>query len=240
VIKKIKATGIGAKRRERPKAVKHAQLLPGPLPGVIRQLPDGAINRIIETTGEKPDNEGWLAHEICQASGHFADDLWDQSPKLRKDVGETLKKVRDLLAGNPGVALLGTQLPEQVAQIRNWLDEDRQLGPGERIARALGKKSILKSLTCVTYAVPETVTRRLAARRRPRNPAPLELLAVSLVGVYARHFNASPTFDRHDGKPRGAVIRFVKATMTELGVGHYKPESIARAVVEWRGWANPH
>lgn len=65
---------------------------------------------------------------------------------------------------------------------------------------------------------------------RGRRPSELEWLAgVSLPLVYERHFRSRSGRSRSaKGEPGGPTVRFIEATLTELGLP-YSPESIVRA-----------
>jgi hypothetical protein len=237
LIKKIKAAGTETKRKGRPKGVK-----PDSAAGYPSWIDTSegaeAIKRIIEATDEKPDDEERLALEIGQAYSLFKIDLYideaktQQRRKLPRRVIVDLERIIKRISGDSLSEWLEPELLRLVTHIRsliNW-----QPDHGERIARALNL------YLYKTNAPDEKAGSRPAMRQpRPRNPSPLELLAVSLVGVYARRFNSEVEFGPgDDDEPRGAVIRFVKATMAELGLSQYKPGSIARAVTNWRSWAS--
>lgn len=228
MIKKIKAAGTGTKRKGRPKGVK-----PDPRAGWPSWIDTSAcaeaIKRIIEATNEKPDDEDRLGQEIGQAYRWFRIDLFvdeaktQQRRKLPRRVIADLERIIERTSGDPLGEWLEPELLRAVRYIRSLIDWQRG-DHDERIARALNVYRT--NASSVTY---ENTNSRAS---------PLELLAVALVGIYARRFNSKERFSYSaSDEPHGAVIRFVKATMTELGLGHYKLGSIARAVVKWRRWA---
>jgi hypothetical protein len=180
-----------------------------------------AIARIAQAVGRVPHNADQLATEIFDACVERRSQL---DPLKARKASERLKKVRRILKG--------------VRKYEELIDSDPHISAA--INQAHGVKLPPAKELLLELIVLESSLVKLAANwrdkadlpvdLRSRRPSELEWLAgVSLSLVYERNFLRRAGRSRNaPGEVGGPCIRFIEATLKELG-WPYSRESIARA-----------
>jgi hypothetical protein len=179
---------------------------------------EAAIASIIDKVGRSPKDRDKLAEAIFDA---FIELRGQIDPSESREAPKRLRKIRQIL--------------KAVRKCAPWIDSDPYISKrinkdGGLVLPPLGR--LLFDLTIV-----ENELIILAKRRRSklplnsRRPSELEWLAgVSLPLVYERNFGHPAGRSRStSGDPGGPTVRFVAATLKEVGVS-YSNESIARAM----------
>ena len=179
-----------------------------------------AIARIAQAVGRVPHNEDQLATEIFDACVEMRSQL---DPLEGRKASERLKKVRRILKG--------------VRKYEELIDSDPHISAA--INQAHGVKLPPAKELLLELIVLKSFLAKLAANWRDKadlpvdlrscRPSELEWLArVSLPLVYERNFLRRAGRSRTQGEVGGPCIRFIEATLKELG-RPYSPELIARA-----------
>jgi hypothetical protein len=185
------------------------------------QLRTAAIARILKAVGKSTDDEVQLATDIFDAyvMNPIKLDL-DEASKA----AERLEKVKDIRKA----------VEKQAARIRADPYISEAIGdPGGLVPSSIWE--CLSQLRSLEYKLSLLAKKwrskaDLPPELRSRRPSEREWLAgVSLPLVYERHFLSPAGRSRNaEGKPGGPTVRFVVATLTELGIP-YSSESIVRA-----------
>ena len=179
-----------------------------------------AIARISKTVGHSPENPDRLASDIFDACSSLPAQL---DPLQARTAAQRLSKVRRILRA----------VEKQAALI----DSDPNLRAAIKGSRGI-QLSAFTELHFELQAL-ESSLRLLAQNWRSkadlpvalkdRRPSDLEWLAgVSFPLIYERHFLRRAGRSRNRGEPDGPMVRFIEATLKELGIS-YRRESIARA-----------
>ena len=179
-----------------------------------------AIARIAQAVGRVPHNEDQLATEIFDACVEMRSQL---DPLEGRKASERLKKVRRILKG--------------VRKYEELIDSDPHISAAINQAHGVklppAKELLLELIVLKSFLAKLAANWRdkadLPVDLRSRRPSELEWLArVSLPLVYERNFLRRAGRSRTQGEVGGPCIRFIEATLKELG-RPYSPESIARA-----------
>jgi hypothetical protein len=180
-----------------------------------------AIARIAKAVGHVPQNQDQLATEIFDACVEMRSQL---DPLEGRKASERLRKVQRILKGVRKYEELIDSDPHISAAINQ--SHGVKLPPAKELLLEL---SALESFL-VKLAANWRDKADLPVDLRSRRPSELEWLAgLSLPLVYERHFLRRAGRSRNaQGEVGGPGIRFIEATLKELGLS-YSPESIARA-----------
>jgi hypothetical protein len=198
-----------------------------------------AIDRIVKAVGNAPFGEMQLAADINRASHELP--AYSKMPidlvlVEGSDAHKRLRKVRRIRQNAEKVAILIESDPYVRATI-NKISTPFDIPPIKQLLLKL--RSLEDSLEYLAKQwrskadVPENL--------RNRRPSQLEWLAgVSLPLIYERHFlrQAGRSRNVSSGEPSGPMIRFVEATLKELGGQKFKRESIARAFTRYTSQRN--
>jgi hypothetical protein len=183
-----------------------------------------AIAHIVKCVGKPVDNKIQLASDIYQAHCEIPSFLVllegpqaQRRLKLLRRILKGVEKQAGLIESDPYIkgAINKVSTPFEIPTVQQLLLKLRGL---EESLKWLAKQWRSKA------DVPESLGNR--------RPSQLEWLAgVSLPLVYERRFlrRAGRSRNIESGEPSGPMIRFVEATLKELGGQIFKRESIARA-----------
>ena len=181
-----------------------------------------AIARIVKAVNRSPGDEMRLAADIYEADieASVVTDPFGASVAKRR-----LKKVRPILKAVGKLDALITSDPS-IADKINSVPTPFHIAPVKQLLLAV--RGLENELV------------RLVNKRRNKGDLPADLIGrrpserewlvgVSLPLVYERHFGLRPARSRNvEGQPSGPMVRFIEATLRELGSQEYKPESIVR------------
>jgi hypothetical protein len=192
------------------------------------RLRTAAIARIVEAVGKSIDDEAQLATDIFEAC---------ITTRLKLDLSEGSKAAQRL---------------QKVQSIRREVERQTALISADTyLSKAIGDPAGVKPLVNILELRDalrglEIQLSVLAKRWRSKTDLPPELkgrrpsgpewlAGVALPLVYERHFLSPAGRSRNArGEPGGPTVRFVDATLKELGI-RYSPESIVRAFTGlWR------
>jgi hypothetical protein len=194
-----------------------------------------AIARIVRAVGKHVDNEIRLAGDIHQAYCEsetpsmlvlFEGPQAQRRLKLLQRILKGVEKQAGLIESDPYVKheINKVSSPFEIPTVQHLLLKLRNL---EESLKWLAEQWRSKA------DVPENPWNR--------RPSQLEWLAgVLLPLVYERHFlrRAGRSRDMESGEPSGPMIRFIEATLKELGEQIFKRESIARAFTRYTSQRN--
>jgi hypothetical protein len=184
---------------------------------------EAAIAKIVQAVGKPCSDEMSLAADIYYASRarpNSLDTLDGSTAKSR------LKKIRSILrAVEKQVAAINAN--RFIDAVINKTDTPYQLPPAQQLLSRLRRLERAEVWLAGQWASKSDVPKAMKGRR----PTEREWLAgVSLPLVYERHFDARAGRSRNaEGEPSGPMVRFVQATLKELGMPNYSAESIVRA-----------
>jgi hypothetical protein len=187
-----------------------------------------AIARIVKAVGIPPNNEMRLASDIHRA--HLEHPAYGKSPvDLVLVEGsaalERLKKVRRIRKNVEKQAGL-IDSDHYINATINQFSTPFGIPPAQQLLLML--RNVEKALE---WLAKEWRTKAdLPANLKERRPSQREWLAgVSLPLVFERHFRRRAGRSRQNSKPSSPTVRFVEATLNELGMPYAK-ESIIRAI----------
>ena len=182
-----------------------------------------AISRILKAVHKK------AVHKTAVDEVRLADDIFQadaENPYQGSEASVRLKKVKRILKNVEKQAAL----IDADAYLKAILSDKKVgLGPLPPIWALLFELRSLENT--LAYTAKESRSKAdLPHELKGRRPSELEWLAgVSLPLVYERHFQFRAGRSRNAmGEPSGPTVRFIEATLTELGMP-YSPESIVRA-----------
>ena len=182
-----------------------------------------AIARIVEAVGIAPDDEIRLATDIHQAYCEHPN--YGEAPiglvvlgasearvrlKTVRSILAAGEKLRELIDADRYISATINELdtPFHIPIVQQLLLKLRSL---EKVLEGLAKKWRTKA------DLPENLKGRRPSRRE-------WLAGVSLPLVFERHFVRRAVLSRNsDGKPSGPCVKFIGATLEELGLS-YEPE----------------
>ena len=214
-IRKLRSTG----RWDAAVAIFLTPTRTGGLDDWIAPQREAAIASIIDKVRRSPEDRDKLAEAIFDAYIELPG-LFD--PSENREARKRLKKVQQILKG--------------VRKCAAWIDSDPRISKRINKNGGLVLPPLQRLLFDLTIVENELIV--LAERRRSqfppksRWPSELEWLAgVSLPLVYERNFGqpAGRSRGSTSGKPGGPTVRFVAATLNEIGVS-YSDELIVRAM----------
>jgi hypothetical protein len=187
------------------------------------QLRSAAIARIFSAVGKSTGDEVQLAADIFEA---YVATPSKRDPQEASDAAQRLQKVRDIRKA----------VEKQVALISDDPYLRKAIGDAVGVKPPFdiwGLRNALRDLEIQLSLLAERWRRKkdLPPNLGDRRPSEREWLAgVSLPLVYERHFLSPAGRSRNaEGEPGGPTVKFVKATMSELGMP-YSAESIVRAL----------
>jgi hypothetical protein len=182
----------GARRKGRAKSVRRKSDGVFLSPSAER---DAAIDKIVKSAGNEPDDRQLLISDLAAADIRFAETFYWRTAaggSLRakvKRIRKTLADIADEIERDPILKKLSAWDTSGIRELGRWFPEWQK-------ARVRAKHQ------------------RLVRGDRAR--APIEWLIDDLIRIYEQRFQVPATWSWRGEEPHGAVIDFIEASLAEL------------------------